>query len=103
MEEKNNHIRDIFKKYYQRWEEETAFMSSSDMFENPNYKAIIDMGWDAVPHIIDQLREKPCHLFKALKKITGVNPINPENVGRVSKMAKDWIEWYDSLKPKNEL
>lgn len=85
-----------FRRYFQKWEEETAFMSPSDMFENANYKAIIAMGWKAVPYIIEQLRKKPCQLFNALRQITGIYPIKSGHVGLPNEMANDWIEWYDS-------
>jgi hypothetical protein len=94
----DNTIKNAFQKYYHKWDEETEFMSSSDMFENKNYKEIIALGWDVVPHIIDQLRKKPCHLFVALRCIVGNTPIKPENAGDVPKMAADWINWYDSFK-----
>ncbi|MDR2630130.1 MAG: hypothetical protein LBC60_04330 [Spirochaetaceae bacterium] len=89
-----------FQRYYQKWEEETASMSASDKFENANYKAIIAMGWQAVPYIIEQLRKKPCQLFNALRQITGVYPIKSGHVGLMDEMAKDWIEWYDSSAKK---
>lgn len=90
-----------FQRYYQKWEEETASMSLSDRFENVNYKAIIAIGWKAVPQIIEQLRKKPCQLFNALKQITGVYPIKSGHVGLLDEMAKDWIEWYDSSTKKS--
>ncbi|MDR2029831.1 MAG: hypothetical protein LBP93_09895 [Treponema sp.] len=93
-------VTDTFQNYYQKWEAETASMSSSDMFENANYKAIIAMGWKAVPDMINQLRKKPCQLFNALKHITGVYPIKAGHVGLLDEMAKDWIEWYDSSAKK---
>jgi hypothetical protein len=86
----------IFQKYLQQWHEETQFSSSSQvMFWNKNYQAIIDMGWDAVPHIITQLRENPNHLFWALDQITHANPIKLEHAGHLHEMAADYIEWYD--------
>jgi hypothetical protein len=87
----------LFQKYYQQWKKETVSMVFSETFENTNYKAIINMGWDAVPHIIETLRKEPVHLFKALMQITGMYPIKAGHVGLVDKMAEDWIEWYDSL------
>jgi hypothetical protein len=87
----------VFQKYYHRWKEETASMAFSETFDTANYKAIVNMGWDAVPHIIEQFRKKPVHLFKALMQITGVYPIKAGHVGLVDEMAGDWIEWYDSL------
>jgi hypothetical protein len=85
----------LFQKYYQHWDKETCVMSSSVMFDNVYYQAIIALGWKVVPYIIEQLRKQPCHLFKALKQITGINPAKPEHIGRIPEMAKDWIEWYD--------
>jgi hypothetical protein len=90
-------IENTFQRLYQKWNEETMNISSlTDMFANKYYKAIIEMGWDAVPHIINQLRKYPHHLFKALKLITGISPIKPNHAGRIKEMAKDWIEWYDN-------
>jgi hypothetical protein len=85
-----------FQKYYRRWRKETkCFSSTRAVLENGNYQAIIDMGWDAVPHIIDRLRKKSAYLFGALERITGEYPVRPEHAGDVSKMASDWIEWYN--------
>jgi hypothetical protein len=90
-------MKNIFQGYFQKWIKETQFISSTHMmFENKNYQAIIDLGWDAVPPIIEQLRVKPEHLFKALKRITGVSPIKPGHEGHLYEMASDWIEWYDN-------
>jgi hypothetical protein len=85
-----------FQKYYRRWRRETkCFSSTRAVLENSNYQAIIDMGWDAVPHIIDQLRKKPACLFEALARITGECPVKPEHTGHVSKMSSDWVKWYE--------
>jgi hypothetical protein len=93
--------RNAFQRYFQKWDKETRFTSSNRvMFDNENYQAIINMGWDAVPHIIEQLRKKPTHLFWALDKITQANPIKPEHIGHVREMAADYIAWYDNLKYK---
>jgi hypothetical protein len=85
-----------FQEHFKKWHEETINMSSNhDMSENLHYKAIIAMGWEVVPYIIEQLRKKPCHLFDALSAITGELPIKLEHSGRVHEMAADWIKWYD--------
>jgi hypothetical protein len=91
-------IRNTFQKYFQAWMEETQYLSSTQaMFGNKNYQEIINMGWDVVPVIIEQLRKKPEHLFKALKCITGLTPIKPNHAGYLYEMAADWIEWYDNV------
>jgi hypothetical protein len=93
----NPNLKNTFRKYYTDWVEETQFTSSNQaMFENNNYQAIIKMGLVAVPYIIEQLREKPDHLFWALERITGDYPLKPDHVGHLYEMAADWIEWYDT-------
>jgi insertion element IS1 protein InsB len=85
-----------FQKFYRRWRRETkCFSSTQAVLENSNYQAIIDMGRDAVPYIIDRLRKKPAYLFEALERITGECPVKSEHAGHVSKMKADWIEWYN--------
>jgi hypothetical protein len=92
-------VANTFRDYYQRWKKETRFSSSSDvMFGNSNYQAIIKMGWDAVPCIIDQLREEPDHLLWALQAITKACPVKKEHIGHINDMAADYIDWYDNLK-----
>jgi hypothetical protein len=78
-------IANTFSEYFLKWNEETEVQSSTQvMFENRYYKKIIKMGWDAVPHIINQLRIQPDYLFKALKEITGISMINPKNAGHLN-------------------
>jgi hypothetical protein len=90
------YTRDIFQKHYQQWDKEIQFLSSTpEMFWNKNCQAIVDMGWEAVPHIIDLLRNRPHWLFYALGVITQANPVKPEHAGHLREMAADWIEWYD--------
>jgi hypothetical protein len=91
-------IRNSFQRYYQQWKKETRFLSSSNaMFENENYQEIIKLGWAAVPHIINQLREKPDHLLWALQIITKVCPVKKEHIGHLDDMTADYIEWYDNF------
>ncbi|GHV82533.1 hypothetical protein AGMMS49991_10910 [Spirochaetia bacterium] len=85
-----------FNTYYMKWQEETAFQSTAEMFQNSNYQKIINLGKEAIPYIIDILRKKPDHLFVALNKITGINPVKPENRGKINGMAKDWIMWWEA-------
>jgi hypothetical protein len=99
----NENIDMVFQKYFKLWKEETINMSSSDRFENANYKSIIAMGWDAVPCIINQLYKKPDHLFDALESITGISAIKPDHIGFLRKMTDDWIAWYHEKYNKEQL
>jgi hypothetical protein len=85
-----------FNNYYRKWREETAFQSTSEMFQNGNYQNIIKLGKRVIPYIIDKLKKNPDHLFTALTKITGINPVKPENRGKIKAMAKDWIIWWET-------
>jgi hypothetical protein len=87
-----------FESYYQKWDEETRYLSSSKMFENEYYKKIISLGKDVVPAIISKLKESPTHLFVALNKITGEDPVKREHWGKVKNMAEDWIAWWEQNK-----
>jgi len=85
-------IADRFSALADRWEEETAFLSSSTAIaEHPAYQEIIGMGWDAVPLIIGRLRQRSGHWFMALHSITGEDPVDPADAGRVERMREAWL------------
>jgi ribosomal protein L5 len=91
-------IENEFNAYFEKWQEETGFQSTSEMFQNKNYQNIIKLGKSAVPYIIGKLRKNPEHLFVALHKITGINPVKSENRGKIDQMANDWIMWWESTR-----
>jgi hypothetical protein len=59
----------------------------------PAYRAIIDLGPDVIPLLLQQLQNDPDHWFWALKELTGENPVTPESRGNVTEMAKCWLQW----------
>ena len=76
------------------WKAETMFSSSiSEIVNNSSYRAIINLGEDALPLIIDDLKKTDTHWFYALESITGENPIKKEHRGVIPMMKVDWIEW----------
>ena len=76
------------------WHDDTAVHSSSTIIlAHPNVGRLIDLGMDAVPHLIGIMRERPtANLPYILHKITGEQPIPPEDAGRVAKMNEHWIK-----------
>jgi hypothetical protein len=94
----SSEIEAIFNDLYEKWYEETKYLSSSQMFENEYYKKIISLGIAVVPVIIARLKKNPEHLFVALNKITNINPVKSENRGKIKKMAEDWILWWEENK-----
>jgi hypothetical protein len=82
-----------------RWQRETVYLSSTDqMAAHPAYKAIIAMGWEAVPLLIARLRRKPDHWFVALEEITKAQPVPPGSEGKVKRMAEAWVKWWEELR-----
>jgi hypothetical protein len=76
------------------WKKDTAFLSSSSaMVSHPAYKAIIDLGWPAVPLMLRDMEQEPVHWFEALRAITGENPVERENWGNTPAMASAWLNW----------
>ena len=60
------------------------------------YQAIIDIGPDAIPWLLERLTQRPDHWFHALNQITHARPVQPQHQGIIAAMAQDWIEWGKS-------
>ena len=87
-------LRRRFENLAAQWKEQTRYVSSTtDIATNGAYQRIIGMGMEAVPLILEDLREKPYHWFWALNAITGEDPVPESMRGRVREMADVWIRW----------
>jgi len=83
-----------FKRLLVEWREQTALLpSATAMAMLPSYQEIIGMGEPALPLILNELKDRPAHLFWALRAISGVDPVPPEDRGRIDKMIEAWINW----------
>ena len=83
-----------FHRLKEKWEAETAFLSSvSDIVMNPAYQQIIGMGPAAIPLILREMSIKQGQWFWALKSITNEDPIKPEHRGIVAEMSRAWLQW----------
>jgi hypothetical protein len=86
-----------FKKFLHlkdEWSKDTKFVSATgELFSNKYYQKIIDMGPNATPWIIREMKKKPGHWFYALRKITGANPVVDAHAGNVKAMTQDWLVW----------
>jgi hypothetical protein len=92
---------------------EIAERSSDDAYiDNAPFRAIVALGADAIPLIVDKLREDPeAHfLIHALEQITGKRLSSAQlDDGRRrygsplgnQGYAKLWIEWWDAEKGGN--
>ena len=62
--------RETFDNYYSKWEQETSFYSRGDqIFSNNNYRAIVNMGFKAIPFIIEKITNEPDDIVNALREI----------------------------------
>ena len=77
-----------------QWKEETRYHSSSSIIEeHPAYQAIIAMGEDVVPLILENLRTAGGRWYRALSDLTGVNVIREEDRGKVKAIRAAWLDW----------
>jgi len=83
-----------FHRLKDKWEVETAFLSSvSDIVMHPAYQQIIGMGPAAIPLILREMSIKKGQWFWALKSITNEDPVKPEHRGHVAEMSRLWLQW----------
>lgn len=89
----------MFENYYSTWERETAFYSRGDqIFSNPNYLAIVEMGEKAVPFIKEKIRKQPDLIVNALQDITGESIIDNSIISKykgftsLKRACKLWLK-----------
>lgn len=80
----------IFAQNFKYWNQETALLSTNNV-DNPYFQGIVNMGVDAVPFILDELKKGPTTLVYALDKIfPGV--MKYEGFVSLNDACKKWIE-----------
>lgn len=83
-----------FLRLKEKWEEETAFLSSvSDIAMHPSYQRILGMGPVVIPFILREMGKRPSQWFWALKSISGEDPVPPKQRGNIIEMTKTWLKW----------
>ena len=86
--------RERFEALADRWQEETFFLSRSDLKNaHPALQEIISIGPPIVPLILERMRSQGGHWFEALQQLTGARPVPPESRGRIKEMTRAWLEW----------
>ena len=83
---------EIFKSLVNQWHRDTWFKSSiSKRISHIAYLKIIGLGMEAVPWIIQELRDDPDYWFAALEAITRDDPA--PNAKNMSELRDAWLEW----------
>ena len=91
---RNQILEESFRKLADEWLEHIAFEASlSAITKLPSYRAIIDLGEEAVPFLLRELESRPNFWFAALREITKANPVPDKDKGDLGKMTQAWLRW----------
>ena len=83
-----------FLRLAQKWREETQWLSSTTQIAmHPTYQAVIGMGPEALPLILDDLRGNSGYWYWALKAISSEDPVPPSDRGVIKRMKAAWLRW----------
>ncbi|HOB70602.1 MAG TPA: hypothetical protein PLD55_06515 [bacterium] len=86
-----------FETLKEKWKKEVKLTSSmTEIINNENYQKIIELGYDVIDFIYEELKKEPDFWFYALKEITGADPVRSSNYGNLKAMTQDWISWFKS-------
>lgn len=92
VEDAYQRIKTRFSVLYSSWKEKTAFLSSAkSTIEQEDFQAIVAMGYDAVPFIVDAIDEEPSQLVWALNFIFDAKISNNPNT-TITQACKLWVK-----------
>jgi len=87
--------REIAKRFdhlYDRWDEDTAPLSSiTQIVLHPAYQQIIGLGRLVIPLVFQKLLQEPVHWSWALSAITGESPVADEDAGNADRTRDAWL------------
>ena len=73
--------------------EDAFFLDMREMFSDPDYLRIIEMGPAVTPLILQRLQAHPNWWFPALVKLTGVDPTHGQTYGKLLETTAIWLKW----------
>jgi hypothetical protein len=83
-----------FRSLAQEWRDATKFQSLlKNSTSHPTYRAIVHLGDEIVPLLLQELERRPEPWFAALREITGADPVTPAERGKMQAMADAWLRW----------
>jgi hypothetical protein len=91
-------LKDKFEKLTYEWKIRYDMLSFDDQKQNNiHYKAIINLGKDVLPLMIEDMRNDGNSWFDAFEKFTGVWPV-PNGLTKTKEVKKYLVNWYDENK-----
>lgn len=77
------------------WHDATDALSiTTEKLNHPAYRRILnDLGEDAIPFILEELRDRGGHWFHALSELTGLPPAPFQAQGDLQRVTDFWLTW----------
>ena len=87
-------LRRKFRALADEWRPAPRFAAApSAAADHPAYQALVGLGPEVVPLILDALAEAPDPWFAALRELTGADPVPAADRGRPQAAADHWLAW----------
>src|SRR4051812_5157022 len=84
-------IEQRFERLADRWQEETAYLSSTtDKIAHPAFQEIVRMGEAVIPFILRRMERRQGHWDLALGEITGEKPFPASAAGKIRLIEEAW-------------
>lgn len=81
-----------FHAHAEKWRDETGMLASiAQRTMHPSYLRIIGLGRQAIPLLLEELRERPDHWFWALRAIAGEDPV--ASGSDFDEAVEAWLRW----------
>jgi len=86
---------ETFRELVDLWRRETWYQSSTNRrISHPAYLKIIGLGKQALPWILQELRQQPDYWFSALEAISrDPSPNTSASATNISTLRDAWLEW----------
>jgi hypothetical protein len=83
-----------FERLADRWEKETAFLSSTtEEVAHPAFQEIVRMGEAVIPLVLQRMARGTGHWDLAMSRITGERPWPPSAAGKIPVIEQAWFDW----------
>ena len=83
-----------FSEWVEEWRRDTAHLSSPySITMHPNFLKIVALGPQAIPLILEDLRERDGDWCLALEALAGESPVPEEAAGDYHQLKNAWLAW----------